>query len=373
MKILHIIHPDRKFAGGAVRFIDKLNKRRSDFIHEILFVNLEGNYSLLIDNVEITQREVFLKKFEFKKFIQITNLCKKYDYIIFHSLFFYVAFKFVYALNYSVLRKTIWIEFGGDLYFHNNLRTMISNFPNILIGRSCFGFVGIMPCDLEEYKHKFPQSKANLYSAPYFTGELPEEYKHYKTLSSLETKLRMGTTIKVLIGNNASQSLRHIETLDILSRFANEDIKIIIPLSYGNENYAKEVQAYSKNIFGDKAECLTEFMNEEDYFDYIKDVDIAIFNTHRQQGLGNINRLIFRNTKLYIPEQSPMYKHFILCGVPINNFSDLANESFDAFKRLPVIKDTDKFQEYIKTFYTLDNYIEKWEYIYNDLKNKVSR
>ena len=40
--------------------------------------------------------------------------------------------------------------------------------------------------------------------------------------------------INILIGNSATETNNHIEVLDLLSKFKNEDIKIYVPLSYGD-------------------------------------------------------------------------------------------------------------------------------------------
>ena len=47
--------------------------------------------------------------------------------------------------------------------------------------------------------------------------------------------------------------------------------------------------------------CLRSFMPKDEYFELLDRIDIAIFQTYRQCGLGNIYQMIFRNVKL-MPE-----------------------------------------------------------------------
>ncbi len=97
------------------------------------------------------------------------------------------------------------------------------------------------------------------------------------------------------------KNTNHKEVLNSLKHFAEEKIKIFLPLSYGNDNdkYATEVAEYAEKLFPGKIMALKDFMKADEYFELMKRIDIAIFDTQRQCGLGNINRMVCRMFNIY--------------------------------------------------------------------------
>jgi hypothetical protein len=61
------------------------------------------------------------------------------------------------------------------------------------------------------------------------------------------------------------------------------------------QQHAKLVIAQGHEWFGDKLVPMTGFMPFEQYLEFLKSFDIAIFNHQRQQAMGNtITLLVFR-------------------------------------------------------------------------------
>ena len=59
-------------------------------------------------------------------------------------------------------------------------------------------------------------------------------------------------TIKILLGNSATESNQHKEAFELLEKYKNKNIKIYVPLSYGPEKYADEIEQLGMHIFGEK-------------------------------------------------------------------------------------------------------------------------
>ena len=117
-------------------------------------------------------------------------------------------------------------------------------------------------------------------------------------LDNLEKKEKKEIIIQV--GNSADPSNNYEEVFELIEKFKGENIKIIVPLSYGNKEYAKKINQLGQEIFGNKFEGLMKFMKPEEYTQHLSSVDILIFNHKRQQGLGNIYALAYLEKKIYI-------------------------------------------------------------------------
>jgi hypothetical protein len=125
--------------------------------------------------------------------------------------------------------------------------------------------------------------------------------------------------------------LNHIEVLNQLTKYQNENIRIYLPLSYGDKNYGDQVEKYAKNLFGDKVVCLRNMMTKSDYMDFLSMIDIAIFNTSRQIGLGNITPLLYMGKKIFMPAGSIMYEYYKSVGVEVFDSNQLNNMEFSQF------------------------------------------
>ena len=60
-------------------------------------------------------------------------------------------------------------------------------------------------------------------------------YKQYNV------KLKKDSTINIQVGNSADPTNNHIEAFEMLRKYKHENVKIYVPLSYGNQNYASTV------------------------------------------------------------------------------------------------------------------------------------
>lgn len=368
MRILHVIHSGF-FAEGAARFIEKCNKKGN---HYIFYVNTGNTDSLLLNDIRTEQKEIQLRNgYEWPKFARMLKVFGKFDYVIFHSLSLYYLLRLFIAFDRKLSGKVIWIGFGSDLYVNGGLINKIRMIPNKMIVNKCYAYIGIFPPDCDEFKRRFPKSDAITFYAPYLGAEVPKEYANYTAYSKIEETYRNGGELTILIGHSASREMGHIEVLNKLKKFSKERIKIIIPLSYGDSGYADEVEKNAKSIFGEKAVCLRHFMKEDDYFEYLKCVDIGIFNVYRQQALGNIYRLIFRNVKLYMPKDSVMYKHFIEEGIPIQEIESIGRDTFEIFRKPVKSLDEEKFKKFILSFEDEKINQERWEIIYRELENQI--
>lgn len=136
----------------------------------------------------------------------------------------------------------------------------------------------------------------------------------------------------VLLGNSDTVTNNHLEILDELAKFKSENIKLIIPLNYGNKWYGDLVERKAIKIFGkNKVTALRTFMSRDEYYKVLDQVDIAVMNHYRTQAAGNTLALFYRGKKVYIHERSSTYQLLNSNGVVVGNSAEIGRISFEEF------------------------------------------
>lgn len=374
MKFIHLMRRE-KFTESVVRFY---NQYFNNGEHEILFVNFSGNSSLIMPEVNIKQNEIFIEdNFEGKVKLLLYLRKLECNYLILHSLFLFNGFDIIllFAMP-KLMKKLVWIEWGGDLYSwkdkQKNVKYYIKNKINYILRNKLKYIIFIFPPDIDWYKKEFPKSNAKLYYAPY-TGYPPvKEYDHYEQTCQLKECVSSGTPIYIQVGHNGMETLNHIAVLNELKKFSTQNIRIFLPLSYGGtKEYIEKVSNFAEENFPGKTIILKEYISQEEYFELTHKVAIAIFYTNRQCALGNIHRLNFRNVKLFLDERGVMYEYFLNQGVPVEKFEDIRYMSYEDFITPPQISDRLRFHNYVEELHQINHKVQRWMDIYADLKNEI--
>ena len=108
-------------------------------------------------------------------------------------------------------------------------------------------------------------------------------------------------------------------------------------------------------------------MPKDEYFELLDRIDIAIFQTYRQCGLGNIYQMIFRNVKLFMPEKSVMYKYFVSQGIPIQKSDTLSEIGFRQLCSDYTITNPCGHKKMIESLGRVEEKVELWRKIYDIL------
>lgn len=382
MKILHLLNIHPRFTD---KLVDMYDENFNNGEHEICYIT-KNSISNIRSDINLKQYEIYpmpLKDFSFKKIKEIADLFNKYDFIMMHGFdldeFSTSLFYGIYLMmGKKLLNKLVWIEWGVDLYDFKQEGSDLKSFVNYHLVKHIKNnvrmFVGIFPPDCDVFREKYPNSKAEIMYAPYITKKKRKTTFGYNYESNLEKTNANNDTIYIQVGHNAQDQLNHIDALNKLSKFKNENIKIVLPLSYSNRNgYAEKVEEYAKKVFNDKLVVLKDFLSEEDYYKIVNRIDIAVFNTYRQTALGNIHNMIMRNVKLFMPKESVMYKYFTGTDIPIQAIDEIENMSFEEFVS---IIDYSKYKgpkELIDWLNDFDRRLSKWNEIYNKLGEMCER
>lgn len=282
--IIHLFTAD-KFAEPYINFINS-NFDKNDHVFYII-----GDENF-IKNKEI-ENVIFFKK-DILNLFRIIIKMNKSKKIIVHGLFHNIVVRLLFFQPWLLIRSN-WFIWGSDLYYYRVPKITFKSKLNELFRKKVIKNFGSLSTQVEgevdlarkwygakgEYKYSFLYL-SNIYKD--CNREVEKEYgKRY-----------------IQIGNSAAVTNNHKEVFEKLVKYKDEDIKIIVPLSYGDEDYKNEIIKLGINMFGEKFVPITDFMDSDKYIDLLNKIDVAIFNHNRQQALGNITTLLGLGKKVYI-------------------------------------------------------------------------
>jgi hypothetical protein len=165
--------------------------------------------------------------------------------------------------------------------------------------------VPVMPGDYYLLKDRYPIA-AKLWHLNYVNPAL------------VDCKEQFVSGSNILLGNSASYSNNHIEAIDNLANIDLQGRRVIIPLSYGDNNVAEIVKDYAIDKLGSNT-CspLLNFLPFHEYDNILRTCSIVIMNHLRQQAVGNVVQALLSGAHLYLQRKSTVYQflrqnHFIV-------------------------------------------------------------
>lgn len=315
MRFLHLI-PNDKFTEQYIEFVNN-NFEVSDHLFLILGEGIGAKITSR-NNVKTINKD-------FTSLVLLVQNMYKSKKIYLHGLF-YPYLVFMLFLQPWLFKKANWIIWGGDLYWYNSekkkLKSKLYESVRKVVIKNMGGFITHIKGDYE-LAQKWYGAKGNYYYSFMYPSNLFKDYPLTK-MGKEKNKYY------IQIGNSADPSNNHIEIFDKLRAYKNEDIEIICPLSYGDQQYRNEVIKKGNEIFGDKFNPIVTFLPFEKYLSHLFKIDIAIFNHKRQQAMGNITTLLGYGKKVYIRDDITTWQFFIEQGIKIwkanDNFENLLFE-----------------------------------------------
>lgn len=259
------------------------------------------------------------------------------DHIFWHAVGWNFRTLFRVLLHPSIMKKSYWVEWGADLYHwrreEKGLRHKIVNKINETWRKKIRGAIMIFPADEAVFVSQFGE-------------EIPVLHAGYVAFPCDKTeKLRPVETgekrpLSILLGHSATPKCNHLEMLEKLSKYRDEDIVIHIPLSYGDAGYAGTVEKKAEELFPqEKLHIMKEPMALPDYIGFLWTVDVAVFDVYRQIALGNIEQLLYMRKKVYLPRDSILGKYYTDNDTEIFDTSLIGEESFEEFAKNDTRKD----------------------------------
>lgn len=308
-KNLHILFPE-KFFNSYIQFI---NENFEAEHHLFLYLKTKGDEP---DYPNVRKLRFYRIPILFH--FELYQLMKNHDKVFLHSLSKEKVLSFLFLFR-KFAKKCYWLLWGGDMYYRlsqnslrpkRNLSTFIfkkvvqklgfvlSNINgDVAIARKAFGFKG-----LQQECMLYP---SNIYNKPAFS-------------------IGSSTGLTILLGNSSHISNKHEEILIKVSKLNNPNIKVYCPLSYGDHKHAKKVIQLGKQLLGDRFIPLTSFIPLSDYNKILSEVNIAIFNHWRQQGVGNIVTLLGMGKTVYLRKTVTTWDMLTERGIYLKEIDDLS-------------------------------------------------
>lgn len=338
-EILHLVE-DKWFMDAAYKLFEAANPGQNRYVlleppHPLAYpkqmpITCVSPWSLLIPGT-------------------IKRILGSTDIVIFHMMSRRKLFFLKFLPKHVV---TLWIGAGGDYYHKGNelhdyegrsmllpktrqLNTRLRSKGRILYrkvlkfiveeillnqtrikSRITF-FSPVLPLELDVLKRAIPSFQPRLITWNY--GTLEDD-----VIRGHEEKSIHGDAI--FIGNSATATSNHIEALDILKTCAIGTRNILVPLSYGDTDYAHEVVTYGHSLFGPQFKPILDYMKLEDYVTLLASCSVAIMNHLSQQAVGNILIMLHLGAKVFLDASNPTYTHFQQQGFHIFTTASLPTE-----------------------------------------------
>tara|TARA_R100001369_G_scaffold91102_1_gene131464 strand:- start:804 stop:1838 length:1035 start_codon:yes stop_codon:yes gene_type:complete len=310
--ILHI-GPCDKFIPPFIEFVkDNFDFSKHEFL---LSSSISDNELISYPNVKLSGKN---KVSKIRHYASVISKMRQADKIILHGLF---DIKIVQILFFSpwLLKKCYWIIWGGDLYVHKLVKRNKSWYKNEFFRRPVVKNMGNLVTYIEgdvDLAKKWYKANGKYHECLMYSSNL---YKDYKVSNEKHT------TINIQVGNSADPSNNHIEALEKLLPYKDDDIYIYVPLSYGNSEHAGKVIKQGKLWFGDKFIPLIDFMPFDEYLQFLGSIDIAVFNHKRQQAMGNTITLLGLGKVIYMRSDTTQWEFFKEKNILINDIDNLGS------------------------------------------------
>lgn len=243
--------------------------------------------------------------------------------VMLHGLFDFRVIV-VLAIFPWLLRKCYWVIWGADLYRYQTpkprVRDKIREKLRAFVIKRVGYLVTYIPGDVELARKWYGARGKYRECLMYLSNVVNPEQLEQLKIEEKDTKVRAALNIQ--IGNSADPSNNHIDILRMLLPYRKSDLRIYAPLSYGDENYAQDVITFGKEWFGDRFIPITTYMSFGQYLDFLKRVDMAIFNHNRQQAMGNTITLLALGKTVYMRSDLSHWELFQVLGLKVCDVCD---------------------------------------------------
>ncbi len=320
--------------------------------HEFFYTSTDLEFS---DEVKKVRHQILKKGAS--QYILLFYAFFKYEKIILHGLF-NNRHNLMFLIVPNFRKKVYWQMWGGDLYSFKhrnkglkaNIQEQIRKLVFKKIRNVITGTEGDYKLLNEWYPGKYQRFDARYYVPLVFLGS--EELKKTNVSSS-----------NVLIGNSSSITNNHLEIFQrIKNELVSENVEIYVPLNYGDSDYRDTVIDWGNKIIGSNFKPIVEYMDYDQYIEFLKTIDTAIFYNDRQQAMGNIIQLLAMEKKIYIRSDTTHYKSLKEKGFVL----------FDAYSTLDSIaiplskEDKNNNISLAKKVFSEETIVKQWEVVFSD-------
>lgn len=339
MKALHICL-DHNFIENSKKIFDKYYPDQNIFI-----VNSKKSTFDIIKNGSGFKIYDLTKTINYTK---IERICKEnnIDKVILHGISFGLL-PLIRHLKGKLEFKIYWIFWGYELYqligYENNYKLVDSKIN--LFSKETYYLPNRISKFFRKIMHKYlPDTVKGL--LPYINYfcfwnksdydlllkyyNYPIKFKYFAYGSNFKGcapsnlfSLKEKDSKIIMINHQASFWGNHNTVFNRITKIDkdNQFIKLV-PLSYGSNEIRKKVYKQGKSLFGTNFKPILKYMSRDDYFDILKDVDIAVFGHRRQEASGNIIQMLKNGVKVFLRNDNNLLDFYRKQGYIIFSFED---------------------------------------------------
>lgn len=348
--ILHLF-PKSKFAQG---FIDFINHNFDSKEHMfVLYTN--GDFKVPLDIYD-SQNVI---DYDNKSIFWLYKNIIKADKLFLHNLSVNIYELFIFSLFPSLLKRSIWLIWGGDLYCYRNPRRSIIEHAIEVARKRVIKKIAVI-ASLTDGDYSLAQQWYGVNTKhirlDYYNESVTQILN--KILDRKEETIE--STINIMVGNSATETNNHIEVFEVIKKYINHDICVYVPLSYGDMTYAGKVEEIGRELLGDKFVPIKNYMGQEEYYSLLNRMDIAIFNNDRQQAIGNIMALALLGKKIYLKDDTSMWNEWVVKGrFVFHKISDL-ELGFDELRKQE-LQEKEQNQRAAQDYYKVEKRVDEWK------------
>jgi hypothetical protein len=333
---LHVIYNDRKFTRSVISLFDEA-------------APAQNIYTVVGDGV-VDAPDGTVAVRNATDFIRIVKSRDRWDGVIFNPL---APQCWPWLNEIPRASPVVWYRYGQEAYgSHPRLRRRlylpetrraISSRRRLVFAREWIRGIG------ERLSRRF----CPLQRVDFLVGPEVEEWELYRSVGLLSSTAEwafgcvgslenvvdctardvpcLGPDIRV--GHSANPTGNHIDAFRWLSRMDLRGRNVVVPLSYGDDQYRAVVLQKGRQILGDRFMPVMQFMSLGDYNALMNRCGFALMNHLRQQGVGNIMADLWRGGRVFM-NSTTGFRAFCRMGLSVELIRDQTEVTF--FKPKPV-------------------------------------
>lgn len=342
MKYLHVIPPSDAYAlyDTLKNLYDRVDPDEHQFIVTSSQTGVVKYCPKLLAFEELQFVQEPTKRGKNRKRVwAFYKFLKQADHIIWYS-FAHQNKAFMLPLFWdSKLRdKSVWIRWYSEVAAEKGGkkwkdRILARIYSSIKAKIKTMGFLS----DIEKFK--FDERNKNTEDIKTFHTPLCIEKGKVSLFDELMEKQK-GEAVHVQATDGATKFHGPITVLDKLSFYADENIKIMVPVNYGFyyskptpalQKYIDQIRAHARKTFGNKAKVLNAACPDDSYQNYLRQIDIAVSLIDVPTRYANLIYLLYLGKKIFYPANSTTYQYLEAHGIDVYDTNEITGMSFEEF------------------------------------------